>query len=129
MAALMTLNFSKQQSIIPQQNQIQSAAIYYAQTVASMLLTSNKFKLKVDERTEISRENLTDVLGKMEYLIDSSPILREQWDEYRAKNIPKDKTAPNQLSRAQSEKNRLSLEKEWTNEVAQQQFNEAENGE
>ena len=59
-----------------------AASLYYAQTVASVLLTSSKFKLNVNEKAENGQETITSLLSKMQYLIQSSTVLKDQFDEY-----------------------------------------------
>ena len=59
-----------------------STALYYAQTVASMLLTSRNYKLNVNEKSDGGKETITSLLSKMKYLRESSPVLQDQYDQY-----------------------------------------------
>ena len=59
-----------------------STALYYAQTVASMLLTSRNYKLNVNEQSDGGKETITSLLSKMGYLLESSPVLKDQVDQY-----------------------------------------------
>ena len=59
-----------------------ATSLYYAQTVASMLLISRNFKLNVNEKSDGGKETITSLLSKMGYLLESSPVLRDQFDQY-----------------------------------------------
>ena len=80
-----------------------STSLYYAQTVASMLLTSRHFKLNVNEKSEFGKETITSLLSKMGYLLESSPVLKDQFDEYLESHPRAKKQFENETDRGENE--------------------------